>query len=125
MKEKKITSLERWNKIEILNGVSEEKKEKLSELFDFALDILCNREKNDINYNVDLGTWTFPVIYRIYNETDIQTSDVVDIIDDLNGKVILNFDNIDEYPVFDRDAMIVAKYSEYKIDDLKNKKGDN
>lgn len=125
MIEKKITSLERWNKIEILNGVSEEKKEKLSELFDFALDILCNREKNDINYNVDLGTWTFPVIYRIYNETDIQTSDVVDIIDDLNGKVILNFDNIDEYPVFDRDAMIVAKYSEYKIDDLKNKKGDN
>lgn len=125
MKEKKITPLERWNKIEILNGVSEEKKEKLSELFDFALDILCNREKNDINYNVDLGTWTFPVIYRIYNETDIQTSDVIDIIDDLNGKVILNFDNIDEYPVFDRDAMIVAKYSEYKIGDLKNKKGDN
>ena len=125
MKEEKITSLERWNKIEILNGVPEEKKEKLSELFDFALDILCNREKNDVNYNVDLGTWTFPVIYRIYNETDIQTSDVIDIIDDLNGKVILNFDNIDEYPVFDRDAMIVAKYSEYKIIELKNKKGDN
>lgn len=65
MKEKKITSLERWNKIEILNGVPEEKKEKLSELFDFALDILCNREKNDVNYNVDLGTWTFPVTYSI------------------------------------------------------------
>ena len=125
MKEEKLTSLERWNKIEILNGIPEEKKEKLAELFDFALNILCEHEKNDVNYNADLNTWTFPIIYRICDEIDIQTSDVINIIDDLNGKVILNFDNIDEYPVFDRDAMIVAKYSEYKIDDLKNKKGDN
>jgi len=76
----KKSPLERWEKIGLLEGIIDERKEKVANALEYVLKFLKNKKNHIPTITGDFETMIFPTIYRIVREIDITEEELVDII---------------------------------------------
>jgi len=111
-----LNTLERWDKIGILEGLSDEKKILAANCFEFTIKYLLNSDNNTLEdsdnntledlelstlKDLKLATIVFPIIYRIIREVEIGVNDLMFIIKNTKDNIpnLIDYlnNNIDEY----------------------------
>jgi TusA-related sulfurtransferase len=110
-------SIEKWENLGVLEGLTDEQKVKTVVAFNIALNYLI---KNEDKYET-FFTIPFPVIHRILKTRDLSEEEVIEIIDDCIPsckKFIETSDFTSFYSTVDVEAEFISYYAEQKIEEL-------
>ena len=117
-----LSTLERWNKMGILEGLSDDKKLLTANSFDFTLKFLMNSEEYQGDSKFE--TIVFPIIRRVINEVEIGVNDLMFIIKNTkdNTPNMINGLNNNTIPYIDYEAEYCVALADELILQIKNNK---
>jgi hypothetical protein len=115
--------IDKWEKIGLTDGMDEEKIPKLVKLYEEAAVILTNElHKDDENY---IETITFPVIYRVVRDTDIDTDimpeEIIKTIKHNFSNILTHINMTSAFQEIDGEAEAVKQICDKIIENIKNK----
>lgn len=117
----KISNVERWTEIGIMDGVPEDRKEAVANGFEFAYKFLMERENSNPDADTQFEIISFQIIRRIVEKIDLSEAELLEIINYCNteGK-----DMIFEYGTaggMDYEAEFGYRYAENYVENYKHK----
>jgi hypothetical protein len=115
----KISNVERWTEIGIMDGVPEDRKEAVANGFEFAYKFLMERENSNPDADTQFETISFPIIRRIVEKIDLSETELLEIINYCNteGKDKIR----DTAGGMDYEAEFGYRYAEIYVENYKHK----
>jgi len=116
-------SLEKWENIGLLEGLTEEQKVKTVAAFNIALKYIMENEDKYESHS--FSTIPFPIIYKIIKSRDLNEKEIIEIINEsvVQFNLFADTSELSYYYNLDMEALFISKYAEQKIEELNTRDG--
>jgi hypothetical protein len=116
MKQPHEKRLERWENVGMLEGLDENKKQFLANVYELLMKQIMYSDL----YNEQYNTVIFPIVRRISEQIEFGVNDFFFILDKVREHIV----ELNEMDTEDNELIFCVKYSEIIINELKTKTND-